>query len=52
MKIDVKLPGGGELHMERPPREPMSGTRFEMLYWLAAGVIAAEMGIRFMAMFL
>lgn len=39
MKIDLMLPGGGELHFER---EPMPQERFEALCWLTGilGVMA------------
>lgn len=32
MKIDLTLPGGGELHLEKKPMPP---ERFEALCWLA-----------------
>ena len=32
MKIDLTLPGGGKLHLEK---EPMPPERFEALCWLA-----------------
>ena len=31
MRIDLTIPGGGELHIER---KPMSKERFEALCWL------------------
>lgn len=39
MKIDLKLPSGGELHFQREPKEPMSKDRFEALCMLAAGAM-------------
>lgn len=41
MKIYIKLPGGGEIRIER---EPMEKERFEMLCWLA-GVVAVVLSI-------
>ncbi len=29
MKIHLKIPGGGELYYEKPPRPPMSKERFD-----------------------
>lgn len=50
MKIDLILPGGGAFHFERPPREPMSRERFELLFWLALALIGTEAFIRFFAL--
>ena len=50
MKLDLKLPGGGEFHFERPPRAPMSEERFQRLFWLAVLLIGSEAFIRFFAL--
>lgn len=51
MRIDLRLPGGGEFHYERPPREPMSHERFMLLYWLILTLIGTEAFIRYFALF-
>lgn len=51
MRIDLRLPGGGEFHYERPPREPMSRERFMLLYWLILALIGTEAFIRYFALF-
>ena len=50
MIIHITLPGGGELHMERTPREPMNSERFNTLCALMALLIASEAFVRFFAL--
>jgi len=51
MKFDMTYPGG-EIHFERPPREPMSRERFMLLFWLAVLLIGTEGFLRFWMLFL
>lgn len=41
MRIDAKLPGGGEIHIEK---EPLSGERFDSIIGLIGG-LAAGVGL-------
>lgn len=41
MKIDLILPNGGELHIERKPKQPMSDERFNAV----CGVLYVLLGI-------
>ena len=43
MKLHPKLPGGGEIHFERPPMDP---DRFEGLCWLIGGLGAGTLFVR------
>lgn len=48
MKIDLKLPDGGELHFER---QPMSKERFEAVCGILYAVIAACTFLGFLIIF-
>lgn len=49
MKIQLKLPDGGEFSFERPPMEPK---HFEALCWIIGIVAVLWFFVKFFSMFL
>lgn len=50
MEIKIELPGGAVLEYKRQPRQPMSQTRFEMIFWLVGFIVFGHGVLKFIGM--